>query len=252
MLNKTTLAPLLLLGVWIASFSQVRGEIVEYTSGHADIGLALEGPGQLFLHYHFGVGSAILNGVPATAANEELAPSNAYVRVSDVNLITLPAFDFLGNTPSSPIWMLPGTNTPGVPYLGIASEELDPMQFTSAGFRLTSFSGPVDGSMAIFQFGAGSPNVFMRSNDGVNPAIDVIPSTVGGHDHFNYAFSKPGIYDLGIEGFATSLGGTLTDPGIFRFVVGSATAVPEPSSFLLLVAFGIPTILRRYRCLAIS
>ena len=93
----------------------------------------------------------------------------------------------------------------------------------------------------------GAPNVFMRSNDGINPLIDVVPSTVGGHDHFSFGFSKPGIYDLGIQGFATSPSGTLTDSGIFRFVVGSATAIPEPSSFACFLVLSIPAILRRQR-----
>jgi surface-anchored protein len=221
-------------------------EMVEYTAGHADIGLVLEGPEQLFLHYHFGVGSAILDGLPATALNEELAPSEAYVRVSDATIVFPGAVDFLGTASGDPIWVLPQGNTPGVPFFGFATAELNPMQFTSAGFRLSGMSGPAGGNFALFQQPSfGPPNVFMRTNDGINPLVDFLPSTVGGHDHYNFAFTKVGIYDLEIEGFATTGAGmTLTDSGSFRFLVGSATAIPEPGSLALLAVCGCFVALR--------
>ncbi len=238
--TKTLSFIAILIAIAWKSVGPVSAEMVEYTAGHADIGLALAGPGQLYLHYHFGVGSAILNGLPATVANEELAPSEAYVRVSDANLFTLPtAVDFLGAAAGDQVWILPSVSTAGVPYLGIATEELDPMQFTSAGFRLLSMSGPVGGEIAFFQTSLGGASVFMRSNDGINPAFDVIPSLVGAHDHYNFAFTKAGVYDLNIEGFAAGPGISLTDSGTFRFVVGTTTAVPEPSSLALLATFGL-------------
>jgi hypothetical protein len=141
-----------LMAIAWTSISPVSAEMVEYSAGHGDIGLALEGPGQLFLHYHFGVGSAILDGVPATMANEELAPAEAYVRVSDANIITLPGpVDFLGTAAGAQVWALPPVNTAGVPFLGIATEELDPMQFASAGFRLTGMTGPAGAKLPSFK-----------------------------------------------------------------------------------------------------
>ena len=235
-----------LVGLACTFTNPLSAEIIEYTAGHADIGLTLEGPGQLFLHYHFGVGSAILNGAPATAANEERGPAEANVRVSDATVITLPApVEFLGTLAGDQAWILPQANTPGLPFLGIATAELDPMQFTSAGFRLTGMRGPAGGNFAAFQVPSfGAPNVFMRTNDGINPAIDFIPSAVGAHDHFNYGFTKIGIYDLDIEGYASGPGVSLTDSGTFRFVVGSSTAIPEPSSLALLAACGCVVALR--------
>ncbi len=40
-----------------------NADLIEYTAGHGDIGLAVEA-GQLHLHYHFAPG-AVLDGVPA-------------------------------------------------------------------------------------------------------------------------------------------------------------------------------------------
>lgn len=229
----------ILIAIALKSVGPVSAEMVEYTAGHADIGLVLEGPGQLYLHYHFGVGSAILDGLPATVANEELAPSEAYVRVPD-STITIPGpVDFLGTVAGEQAWFLPASNTSGVPFLGFATEELDPMQFTSAGFRLLGMTGPLGGNFALFQTTLGGANVFMRTNDLINPAIDFVPSIVGGHDHYFFGFTEPGIYDLEIEGYASGPGGNLTSPGTFRFAVGDATAVPEPHSLALLTTFGI-------------
>ena len=211
--------------------------MVEYTSGHADIGLAVEDDGALFLHYHFGVGSAMLDGTAATTANEELTPAEAYVRVSDAAMTTAPfAIDFLGASQGDPLWILPQTQNSNLAFLGIASEELDPAVYSAAGFRMTGFNGP--GNFALFQAGSfGGFNTFFRSNDGVDPMVDFLPSVIGSHDHYNFGFTQEGVYDVTLEGFTTdNLGNTLTDSGTFRFAVGSATAVPEPSSLVLMVA----------------
>ena len=87
--------------------------------------------------------------------------------------------------------LTPPTNSSGLPFLGIATKDLDGLGFTAAGFRLTGFSGPLGGNMAIFQTPAfGAPVVYFRSNDGTDPLVDYIPSAVGRHDHYNYGFTK--------------------------------------------------------------
>lgn len=219
--------------------------LVELTSGHADIGLARESNGSLFLHYHFGVGSAVLNGSTlAPGEPDEYAPSEAFIRVADSERQFPGAVPFLSTGPSDPVWVLPQTLPPvvppalprPVPYMGLAAEELDTLDFVSAGFRLTGFSGPVGGQFALWQNDSfGNSNVLFQTNNGINPAVDLYSIGIGSHNHANWGFTKEGIYNLTIEGFADlRSGGQLTDTGTFTFAVGSATAVPEPSSIALI------------------
>jgi len=218
--------------------------LVEYTSGHTDMGLAIDG-GSLFLHYHFGVGSAVLNGaLLAPGDPDEFAPSEAFVRVADAAR-SFPgvAIPFLGTVIGDPVWVLPQGNVPGLPFMGFATEELDPFEFGSAGFRLTGFSGPAGSQFALWQSGPfGDPTVFFQTNNGINPAVDLYPIGIGSHNHANWGFTKEGVYNLTIEGFANPLGvglPQLTDTGVFTFVVGSATAVPEPSTIALIALCGV-------------
>ena len=234
--------------VIVGGLRPASAALVEYTNGHADIGLAYSQADGLFLHYHFGVGSAILDGAPATAANEELSPSEAYVRVADSTKVFVPgSVPFLSLNTNDPAWILSQSNVSGQPFLGIASEELLATDFTSAGFRLTGFRGPVGGEFALFGQSGFTTNVFMQTNNGINPAQDLYNIGIGSHDHANYGFSKEGVYDLDIQGFASGPAGSFTDSGTFRFVVGSLTAVPEPSSMVLLIAGASASLLSRRR-----
>jgi surface-anchored protein len=214
--------------------------LVEYSRGHGDIGLAIEPDGSLFLHYHFGVGSAVLNGVTlAPGGVDEYAPNEAVIRVPVAARSFPGAVPFLGTGASDPVWTLPSGSPGSLPFLGLAAEELDPLDFVSAGFRLMEFSGPAGGEFALWQ-GGFTPTVFFQTNNGINPAVDLYNISILSHDHANWSFTKEGIYNLTIQGFANPVGGgpQLTDIGTFTFAVGNATAVPEPSSIALIAIFG--------------
>jgi len=235
-------------GAFLGCLSSASAEMIEYTNGHADIGLGYTPLDGLFLHYHFGVGSAILDGIPATAANEELSPSEAYVRVADsTKVFVQSSVPFLSLNANDPAWILSQSNVSGQPFLGIAAEELLSTDFTLAGFRLTGFRGPVDGQFALFGQSGFTTNIFMQTNNGINPTQDFYNIGIGSHDHANFGFTKEGVYDLDIQGFASGPAGSFTDSGTFRFVVGSLTAVPEPSSLALLIAGSCTAVLSRRR-----
>ena len=198
----------------------------------------------------------VLNGVPVPSlpiGGIELEPSEAYVRVSDSTMTFVPSsVAFLGLNAGDPVWTLPQSNTPGVPFLGLAAEELNPLQFNSAGFRLTGFRGPLGGQFALFQLPAFSaPVVFMRTNDGVSPTSDFYSVPIEGHDHANFGFTKAGLYELDIQGYASGPAGSFTDSGTFLFAVGNLTTVPEPTSFALILAPALGLVIsRRRRCMS--
>ncbi|MEM9588869.1 MAG: choice-of-anchor M domain-containing protein, partial [Planctomycetota bacterium] len=161
-------------------------------------------------------------------------------------ITTIGPVSFLGTTTGQDIWVLPqdatgpgGAETLGLPFVGIATEELSPSTFSSVDITLTNFSGP--GEFALWQ----NPTltlpatVFMQTVDGVSSA-DNLNFGIGIHGHHNYGFTAEGVYQL--EWTATgnfSAGGTVTDVETFTFVVGSSTAVPEPSGVVALASFGL-------------
>ncbi|MCD0460914.1 choice-of-anchor M domain-containing protein [Roseiconus lacunae] len=231
-----------ILAVSICS-SVAHAEAVEYTLGHGDIGLAYDGS-ELELHYHFGNG-AVLDGTPLVG-DAEYAPDEAFVRVGQNTMVeTTGSIPFLGTTAGDPVWVLPQSNTPGVPFLGIATEELDGT-FSGASLTMTSFSGP--GEFALWQSSSlGGLNVFWQSNNGLD-ATDTLALSIGGHDHYNYGFTEAGTYDIGVTATADfASGGSVSDFGTLRFVVGNVSAVPEPSALAAMGALSSIMILRRRR-----
>lgn len=219
---------------------------VEYSAGHADIGLAYES-GELELHYHFGSG-AVLDGVPL-GTDLEVDPSDYGVRVADVARVILGAnVSFLDALAGDPLWRLPSSNTPGLPFLGIASKELDSNDFGSASIQLTGFSGPGGGEFALWQSDGFVTNVLWQTFGGLD-GTDMLPMVIGGHDHFNYGFTAEGVYDLQLTAVANLVGGgSVTDTETFRFLVGDSTVVPEPTGFGLLAGSCIVMIGIRRRC----
>jgi surface-anchored protein len=143
---------------------------------------------------------------------------------------------------------LPPNNTPGVPFLGIATEDLS-APFSSATLEMTGMAGP--GNFALWQQVGFTTSVLMRSNDGIGGSGDTltIPS-IGSHDHYNFGFTEAGIYDITFEATAFNPdlpGGFATDTETFRFVVGDLTAIPEPSSFAAVTFFAAAGLLVRRR-----
>ena len=222
-------------------------DMIEYSGGHGDVGLAVEDDGSLFLHYHFGSGSVLDRQTLADEA--EYDPSEVYVRVGDAAMLTpTSGVSYLGTGPGEPIWELPQSSTAGLPFLGIAAEELSPANFSSATLQLIGFSGPDGGEFALGQGGGSSgTQIFFQTNDGITTA-DMLSLTIGEHDHYFWAFSEMGVYDLNILAQATTQAGvTLSDTGTLRFAVGSATAVPEPASLACLAAAATGFWVRRRR-----
>ncbi|QDV32525.1 choice-of-anchor M domain-containing protein [Tautonia plasticadhaerens] len=230
------------VGALVAS-APVRAEFSSnlFTSGHADIGVGFEDDA-LFLHYHFEGG--VVNGVPL--ADEEIDPGAVTTVVPESLRVSLGAGEdlpFLGLGAGDEVSILPQVNTPGVPFLGLATEELLDSDWAGGiGFELLGVSGP--GEMAVWQSGLFGATVLFDTLDGIGPD-DAFTFPIGVHDHANYGFTEVGIYDVTIRvtGTHTSLG-ALADTATFRFRVEpfSAAVVPEPGS-LAMVGLGATAVL---------
>jgi surface-anchored protein len=207
-----------------------------YTSGHADISIGYESGG-LTLFYEVGE-NAVVNGVPLPSATD-FDPSDLVAVVGDNVLTTgnanLPA-PFAGN----PLYLLRQTSQ-GVasrPYIGIGAESIEPGIFVDDSLKLslTGFGQrPAGGHFLAYSNGSESTPLINSadglSNDGFLEVFAI------GHEHFNFAFTAAGVYDLQFTATGTLIdgGATLATTATFRFQVGpTLAAVPEPASMAML------------------
>lgn len=96
----------------------------------------------------------------------------------------------------APLWVLPQSQNPALLYLGISAEGIPANTFSngSLGLQLKSVRGP--GNFFLWQASQfGGFDVRMNSADGVG-ATDATSPLVGSHEHFNWGFTAPGVYQL--------------------------------------------------------
>jgi len=153
-----------------------------------------------------------------------------------------------GVSQGNPIWVLPATNQAGVPFLGIATEELAPGEWVGPiTFTLGTVTSPTGaGEFSLWNLdGFGQPEFFFSTNSPASTtANNVLESPVGGHAHFNWGFSEAGDWDVEL----TVAGEHITDGPLSSTRNFTFTVVPEPSSALLAV-LGSTVLLRRRRSL---
>lgn len=207
-----------------------------YTEGHGDIGVAYVG-GAFEPHWHLHLGT-VVNGSPLSE-DTEYAPGEAlaFVPSPSVNRPAGAQWDFLGTAAGNPLWMLPQSNQAGKPFLGIASEELVLSEWSSLTLSLVGVSGPSGGQFSLWQSDAfGSPVVKMASGDGITGA-DAMSMIPGGHDHYFYGFTQPGVYQVTLKWDGMHTGdGAVSATETFAFGV---TVVPEPGEVGIAVAVGL-------------
>jgi len=213
--------------------------IYEYLDGHAHVGVVYEA-GTLHLHFHgHNVKMRhIASGVVRTYAEFEADGDEVVIVVPQSTEIVRPAgsqWDFLGIPAGAKFYQLPQYSTPGVPFFGVGTEELD--YGVLVGDRVTfSLLGvpqrPSGGQFALYQFGMTGPERIMDTADG-SFANDSFNFPAGTHGHYNFAFTEPGLYTLkiGVSGQRTAAygGGTVSTQSDFHFQV-----VPEPGTIALL------------------
>lgn len=217
-----------------------------YSAGHADIGLGAGSALDLHLHAH---GGAVINGAPILA-DAEYSPADALIRVPQSTYDYIvgiggrnsnPAWDPIGVAAGEPYWFLPFSNSGaagaaalGSPFLGIGAEDVDLGVFdgNKLYLRLIALSGSGPAAGGQFSAWIPGPDFYMATSDGISPA-DEIEVSVGGHDHYAFGFTKPGIYEVTFEARGSIGGNPVTDTATFNFEV-----VPEPGTFALLGCAG--------------
>lgn len=210
-----------------------------FSSGHADIGVALEDGTDFHLHFHGHESgpAAVINGAALTV-DEEYDAGDLTILVSGATQATAPdnsSFNSgTGVAAGNQLWVLPQGNQAGVPFLGIGTEELTNSDWTTdITFTLDAVNSP-----------SGSGNFSMYQGDGLGGfsfsfstalGSNTLTAAAGGHDHYSYAFSETGFWEIQLTASGThNTLGALSDTQTFAFNV-----VPEPSSYAAILGLAV-------------
>lgn len=209
----------------VASVNPVTSQ-TPIPSGHVDIGVLYEA-GVWDLHVH--------KTVPEP--EEEFGPSDAVfvmgAKTQQAGGVpnSASATAFFGPA-GSPLWVLPKSQDPELPFLGIGTEEMSGDDWNGTlTLTMTEVRGP--GDVFVWDVGAfGDLQPKMSSRDGFS-AGDALTVEAGGHAHYFWAFSAPGDYEvfLSAQGDHKMDGPVQSEPAGYRFQV-----VPEPGVGTLVLA----------------
>ena len=193
------------------------------------------------------------------SSDQTCVPEETFLYVGPSALTTQPAgWDFIGAGAGNPYWRLTQVREdPDLLVIGGAAEEVDPEAFDAyrpADARVTSRSewlkvtlrelyGP--GHVSVWRDNQVPQQWWISSHDGGRTYEPAFYVAAGAHVDFNWGFSAPGIYLVGLEasGFQGGSGLPLRSPVTYYWFYvdgGSAPApipgrqaVPLTESFLL-------------------
>lgn len=199
-----------------------------YESGHGDIDI----------HFHDGEWEFEIHA----DGLGDFAPDEVLIYGGPEGLLMRPAgseFDFLGVSAGEPIYIWPqGSSNPDVPQLGIGAEGIDggtlasyfnnDPRYNASGvwvqLQLADVRGPAGAHLSVYRTGLGGVTVLFATSDGITEA-DSLYLLEGSHNHFHWAFTHPGIYevDLIASGFLDANGNGVYDPGIDPYTESGVT-----------------------------
>lgn len=228
-----------------------------YTSGHADIAAGYSAvSGQFEPHWHSHAG-AVIDGVTATT-DGEYEPADLIAQTLAQRLTPSGGgglSGLLGVPDGTQVWVM--GSTVFQPNLGVGAEELDPSEWTGdITLRFNPVSSILPGAFGLYTTNIGGTNVvdrlFSSFDPGATDFSNTLPLSPGGHSHYQWAFTLPGIYRLRFTWEGTHVtDGFKSTSAVFGFRAGAAV-VPEidPSGLtavLALVTGGLGLLERRRR-----
>lgn len=179
-------------------------------TAHHDLSFIYDGCGNGFRNAILRVPGTLLD---ANVWYVPVVPSNAF----DASIFG-PAFDFIGiDDDTESVWVLTQTNLPGTVFLGTSTEDVPTAARneiaswlpddtrpgrqsanTFVGFELVDVRGPEGGDFALYRTGDQSGPTVMLSTamPEVTTANNVVHEFVGGHTHYFWAFTEPGLYEV--------------------------------------------------------
>uniref|UniRef100_UPI0014221EE2 choice-of-anchor M domain-containing protein n=1 Tax=Thalassoroseus pseudoceratinae TaxID=2713176 RepID=UPI0014221EE2 len=202
---------------------QVRQITNFYTEGHGDIRIDFE-----YGLWDLDINPDALNG--PFEADEVLivaGPDSQVTAPSD------PAFAFLGVEAGADIYVLPQSSVPPtIPNLGLGSSGIatgtfasytndDPRVNATAPWielQFVDMRGPANGQFSLYTSRVDEPTVWIATSDGVSDE-DTFYLQAGSHDHLNWAFTQPGIYEIDVfaSGFLDLNDNGTFDEGVDRY-----------------------------------
>ncbi|MDQ7909960.1 TIGR03773 family transporter-associated surface protein [Phytohabitans sp. ZYX-F-186] len=157
--------------------------------------------------------------------------SDVVVHAVDKAKIKVPSgsdYAFLGPA-GSDVWLLPQAQQSGIVWPGWNTQDPSVVNGTQGNvtWRLTDVDGP--GEFKLFLTGSfGKPDVLFDTAKSLPQQMSIPPNT---HAHGNWAFTKPGVYHLGVQMTGTTkAGATVTDSRTLNIAVGPVdpnTAFPS-------------------------
>jgi len=223
--------------MWAAAFLGVASgqAVTTLSDGHVDI---------FELHYDSSVvPTEFALHVHDHAGEVHFEPGEVILQVNEASYFTSPV-DLVGVLGAS-AYILPSTQEDGMLYGGISADgPLGVFQNNRFRIQMVSAGSTNPGNFALYRFGGGGALQIGLQSLGGSVSVSEVTVPVGGHEHWNWGFSAPGIYTFEFKGLGTKnadLSVLETSTELFTFHV-----IPEPSSgVLLLVGMAAAVVGRR-------
>lgn len=195
-----------------------------YTRGHADFGIGYE-EGDFYFHFH--AEGATVDGSEVGDAEYDI-PDVTVMAPLGASVVLPIDFPALGANTGQTVWILPEVQDPALPFLGLATEELDGAEWGDITFSLGAVTSPSgNGDFALWQSGSFG-EVLLRMST-ADPAVDLLLLPTGSHAHYNWGFTEAGIWQVEMTVSGTHIAdGFQSSTQTLTFNV-----VPEPASALM-------------------